>query len=161
MTVLLDHTTAPDGVDRILREVRFACARCGNERPGSVVGTPGIDLTVICRTCGRQSDEGVLDVPTESLLASWRAQALQHARSALRSAARGETCSLLALVWCRRLAPELTPWGKVAFLDATVRHLDRPLTCDHRRVLVEIGVALQMTAPAVNGFIEDVTAFDA
>ena len=45
-----------------------------------------------------------------------------------------KTCSLLALVWCRRLAPELTPWGKVAFLDATVRHPDRPLTCDHRRL---------------------------
>ncbi len=55
----------------------------------------------------------------------------------------------------RRLVDELTPHGKQSFLHrmAAVAQADGSLSADERRALVEIGVALGMPAPHINGVL--------
>ena len=55
----------------------------------------------------------------------------------------------------RRLAPELTAHGKQAFLHrmAALARSDGPMSEAQQRALVDMGVALQMSAPHINGVI--------
>lgn len=59
-----------------------------------------------------------------------------------------------------RLIDELTPHGKQSFLHrlAAVAQVDGALTAAQRRALVDIGVALGMSAPHINGVIAVATA---
>jgi hypothetical protein len=111
---------------------------------------------VQCNECSYQCDPGVLEIPTEAMLAEWHAQALRHGQAALRCADGTATCSYLAIVWCRRLAPELSLWGKTAFLDNVARPLAGNLNPEQREVLVSLGVALRMPPAAINVLLDTI-----
>lgn len=138
----------------VLRAVEFVCPLCGDDRSGThVTDATGTDW-VECDTCSYRCDAGVLEIPTQAMLASWYAQALRHGREALRCADWTPAGSYLATVWCRRLAPELSPWGKTAFLDAVARPLTGSLTPAHRQVIIDLGIALQMPAATINDVLD-------
>ena len=63
-------------------------------------------------------------------------------------------CSYLAIVWCRRLAPELSLWGKTSFLDNVTRPVAGALTREQREVVVQLGVALQMPPASINHVLD-------
>ena len=138
------------------RPVELACPLCGQDRTGRHVRPTdaAADAWVECDECGYRCDVGVLDIPTESALAGMRAQAIRHAAAALRSADGTPSGSYLAVVWCRRLAPELSHWGKRSFLDGIVGPMGRPLTLAQRAVVVDLGVALRLDAAAINACLD-------
>ena len=138
----------------VVRAVQFACPSCAEDRSGLHVVAPGGDAWVECRECSYRCDPGVLEIPTEAMLTEWHAQALRHGQAALRCADGSPSCSYLAIVWCRRLAPELSLWGKSAFLDDVTRPLAGSLTRDQREVVLQLGVALQMSPTAINRFLD-------
>lgn len=143
-----------DATLSVVREVRFACPLCGEDRSGLHVDDSGGDAWVECSVCSYRCDPGVLEIPTEAILAEWHTQALRHGQAALRCADGSPSCSYLAIVWCRRLAPELSLWGKTAFLDDVTRPLAGSLTRDQRDVVLQLGVALQMPPTAINRFLD-------
>lgn len=156
-TDLTDREAAADPTaPTIVRDVQFVCPSCGDDRQGRHVEPPAGDAWVECDHCNYRCDPGVLEIPTEATLTAWHAQALRHAQAALRCADGSPTCSYLAIVWCRRLAPELSPWGKAAFLDDVTRPLDGQLTREQREVVLALGVALQMSPTAINRFLDAV-----
>lgn len=138
----------------VVREVEFVCPLCAEDRPGRHVDHPDGDAWVECADCGYRCGPEVLEIPTEATLLEWHGQALRHGQAALRCADGSPSCSYLAIVWCRRLAPELSPWGKAAFLDAVTRPLAGTLTRHQREVVLELGIALQMPATAINRFLD-------
>lgn len=140
----------------VVREVRFSCPLCGDDRSGIHVDERGGSAWVECSDCGYRCDPGVLEIPTEAMLAEWHAQALRHGLAALRCADGSPSCSYLAIVWCRRLASELSPWGKTSFLDTVTRPLDGTLTREQREVVVQLGIALQMSPTAINRFLDTI-----
>ena len=139
----------------VLRSVEFVCPLCGEDRSGTHVADADGAEWVECDTCSYRCDVGVLEIPTQAVLSSWYAQALRHGREALRCADGSAAGSYLAIVWCRRLAPELSAWGKSAFLDAVARPLAGTLTPAQRQVMVDLGIALQMSAAAINGVLDE------
>lgn len=140
----------------VARAVRFVCPACGDDRDGLHVHDRDTESWVQCTACSYRCDPGVLQIPTEAMLAEWHAQALRHGQAALRCADGTPSCSYLAIVWCRRLAPELSLWGKTAFLDTVARPLAGELTREQRDVLVHLGVALRMPATAINRVLDTV-----
>lgn len=138
-----------------VRSVRFACPLCAADRDGLHIDANG-SAWVQCDECSYRCDPGVLQIPTEAMLAEWHAQALRHSQAALRCADGTPSCAYLATVWCRRLAPELSPWGKTAFLDDVARPLAGTLNRDQREVVLQVGVALQMSATAINRILDAV-----
>lgn len=141
------HTTV------LFRAVDFVCPHCGDERVGAHVdGDDGITY-VECFDCKREFDVSVLRVPTQSRIDAWRADAVLHGTTALQCADGVHRCSYLAEASFRRLAPELTPVGKTRLLVELARSIDGELTDAHRGVLVELGVALGLTAPVVNATV--------
>lgn len=145
----------PDGAPPVVRPVRFVCPSCATDRDGAHVHDSS-GTWVECHACAYRCDPGVLDIPTEAVLAEWYAQARRHARTAMHCADGTQTCAVLAAVWCRRLAPELTLWGKTAFLDTVAQPFAGELDRDRREVLVELGVALGMPATAINRVLDTV-----
>ena len=133
-----------------VRGVQFVCPLCGEDRDGSHVEDPAGPAWVQCHECSYRCDPGVLEIPTEAMLAEWHAQALRHGQTALRCADGTPACSYLAIVWCRRLAPELSLWGKTSFLDSVTRPLAGALTREQREVVVQFGVALRMPPASIN-----------
>lgn len=139
----------------VVRSVRFACPLCAVDRDGRHIDANG-SAWVECDECSYRCDPGVLQIPTEAMLAEWHAQALRHGRTALRCADGTPSCSYLAIVWCRRLAPELSPWGKTAFLDDVTRPLAGTMNRDQREIVLQLGVALQMAPTAINRILDAV-----
>ena len=137
-----------------VRSVRFVCPLCGEDRDGTHVEDPAGSEWVQCDECSYRCDAGVLEIPTEAMLTEWHAQALRHGQTALRCADGTPACSYLAIVWCRRLAPELSLWGKVSFLDTVFRPLAGGLTREQREVVLQLGVALQMPPSAINHVLD-------
>lgn len=148
-TMNLDDDLAPSQRP-ITRPVSFVCPLCGDDRDGHHVEHPDGAAWVECDECSYRCDPGVLDIPTAAVLAGWHAQALRHGQTALRCADGSLACSYLAIVWCRRLAPELSAWGKAAFLDTVVRPLGGELDRAQREVVLQLGIALQMAPDAIN-----------
>lgn len=146
--------TTTDTESSLVRDVRFACPSCAEDRDGRLVADADGTRRVVCDECGYRCDPGVLEIPTEAMLTEWHAQALRHGQTALRCADGSPSCSYLAIVWCRRLAPELSPWGKTSFLDAVVRPVEGELTREQREVLLQLGVALRMSPTAINRFLD-------
>jgi hypothetical protein len=146
--------TAPVNGAAIVRGVRFACPLCGQDRDGLHVRAANGAAWVECDECSYRCDPGVLEIPTEAMLAEWHAQALRHGQAALRCADGTPSCSYLAIVWCRRLAPELSPWGKTSLLDSIARPLAGCLNRDQREVLLQLGIALQMSPSAINRVLD-------
>ena len=137
----------------LFRLVDFVCPHCGDERSGAHVdGDDGVTF-VECCDCHREFDVAVLRVPTQARLEAWRADAVLHGTTALQCADGVHRCSYLAEASCRRLASELTPIGKTRLLDQLVRSIGGEFTDAHRTVLVELGVALGLTAPMINGYL--------
>jgi hypothetical protein len=137
----------------LFRMVEFVCPHCGEERSGAHVdGDDGVTY-VECFECAREFDNSVLRVPTRARLAAWRDDAVLHGTTALECADGIHRCSFLAEASCRRLAPELTPIGKTRLLDELVRAIGGEPTDAQRRVLVELGAALGLTAPMINGYL--------
>lgn len=137
----------------LFRLVEFVCPHCGDERSGAHVdGDDGVTF-VECYGCHGEFDASVLRVPTRARLETWRADAVLHGTTALQCADGLHRCSYLAEASCRRLAAELTPVGKTRLLDQLVRSIDGEITDGHRSVLVELGVALGLTAPVINGYL--------
>jgi hypothetical protein len=156
-TMNLDGELLPgrtSAVTAVVRGVEFACPLCGDDRTGSHVEDPAGSAWVECHECSYRCDPGVLEIPTESMLAEWHAQALRHGQTALRCADGTPSCSYLAIVWCRRLAPELSLWGKTSFLDHVARPLAGSLTREQREVVVQLGVALHMPPAAINHVLD-------
>lgn len=149
-------STADAASPTIVRDVQFVCPSCGDDRAGRHVEPPTGDAWVECDHCNYRCDPGVLEIPTEATLSEWHAQALRHGQAALRCADGSPTCSYLAIVWCRRLAPELSSWGKAAFLDEVTRPLEGLFTREQREVVLELGIALQMSPTAINRFLDAV-----
>lgn len=151
-----DDLSADDGVGPSaartaqLRGVRFVCPLCGDDRAGVHVREPDGATWVECDECAYRCDPGILEIPTAAELAQWHAQALRHGQAALRCADGSPTCGYLATVWCRRLASELSLWGKSSFLDSVTRPVAGTLTRDQREVVVQLGVALRMPPSAIN-----------
>lgn len=145
-------TIDPVGWDRRVRDVRFICPACGDERPGGVYTDPDGGIRVDCEGCTRSFDTGVLDIPTVATLGQWYTAAIRHARSILRETP-GRERSDLAIAWCRRLAPELSRSGKVMFLDALSSPLQGRITDAHRRTLVDLGAALGMSTADLNRYL--------
>jgi hypothetical protein len=140
----------------VVRGVQFACPLCGEDRNGLHVEAPSGSAWVECDECSYRCDPGVLEIPTEAMLTEWHAQALRHGQAALRCADGTPSCSYLAIVWCRRLAPELSLWGKTAFLDSVARPLAGTLDRHQREVVLQLGVALQMPPSAINRVLDAV-----
>lgn len=140
----------------VVRGVQFVCPLCGEDRDGLHIQASSGTGWVQCDECGYRCDPGVLEIPTEKTLAEWHAQALRHGQAALHCADGTPACSYLAIVWCRRLAPELSPWGKLAFLDSVTRPLAGSLRRDQREVVLQLGVALQMSPTAINRVLDAV-----
>ncbi|MFP5487719.1 MAG: hypothetical protein ACLGHQ_05380 [Acidimicrobiia bacterium] len=140
----------------VARSVEFVCPSCGADRDGLHVHDPRGASWVQCNTCSYRCDPGVLEIPTEAVLAEWHAQAVRHSQTALRCADGTRSASYLAIVWCRRLAPELSLWGKAAFLDTVTRPLDGALTRSQREVVVELGAALRMPPTAINRVLDTI-----
>ena len=137
----------------LFRLVEFVCPHYGDERSGAHIdGDDGVTF-VECCDCHREFDASVLRVPTRARLEAWRADAVLHGTTALQCADGVHRCSYLAEASCRRLAAELTPIGKTRLLDQLVRSIGGELTDAHRTVLVELGVALGLTAPMINGYL--------
>jgi transcription elongation factor Elf1 len=137
----------------LFRLVDFVCPDCGDERSGAHVdGDDGITY-VECSTCHHDFDVSVLRVPTQARLDAWRADAVLHGTTALQCADGVHRCSYLALASCRRLAPELTSIGKTRLLDELVRAIDGEPNQAQRGILVELGVALGLPAPVINGYL--------
>ncbi|MFZ8999447.1 MAG: hypothetical protein ACO225_05795 [Ilumatobacteraceae bacterium] len=143
----------PVGWDRQLRDVQFICPGCGAERAGGLFTEPDGGARVECRVCARSYHPDVLDVPTTEVLGHWYAEAMQHARQALRRATERPGSPEQAVAWCRRLAPELSRSGKAMFLDAVCRPLLGRITDMHRRTLVDLGAALGMSTGDLNRFL--------
>lgn len=150
------HPTAPAAGSAVVRVVQFACPLCGEDRSGHHVVEPSGSAWVECDECGYRCDPGVLEIPTQAMLAEWHAQALRHGQAAIRCADGTPACSYLAIVWCRRLAPELAPWGKAAFLDRVARPIAGRLDRHQREVVLQLGVALQMSPAAINRVLDAV-----
>lgn len=144
-----------------------------------------LDQCVRCDDCGRTSDMGTLDIPTSAQLTviledAWiaalvlvlqagddRAEAgIPAAERALADAGFGETASGLrdaiealtpaeAHRRLRRLATEMTPFGKQGFLHriAAVACEHASLDPDRRDALAGIGHSLGMAVPHVNGVL--------
>lgn len=137
----------------LFRLVDFVCPHCGDERSGAHVdGDDGVTYVECCE-CRREFDVTVLRVPTQARLDAWRDDAVLHGTTALQCADGVHRCSYLAEASCRRLATELTPIGKTRLLDEIARSIPGDLTSAHRNVLAELGVALGLTAPVINGFL--------
>lgn len=136
------------------RRVSFVCPFCGDDRAGAHVVDPSGAEWVDCDECSYRCDAGVLDIPTEATLAEWHSHAVRHARTALRCADGTPACSYLAIVWCRRLAPELSPWGKASFLETVTRPLAGALTREQRAVVLQLGIALHMPPSAINRLLD-------
>lgn len=134
--------------------VEFTCPACGDDRSGVLVEHADGDAWVECDECGYRTDPGILDIPTEGMLIEWQEQALRHGQAALECADGSPACSSLATFWCRRLAPELSDFGKTAFLDTVTRPLDGALTRHQREVVLQFGVALRMSPTAINRFLD-------
>ena len=139
----------------VVRSVRFVCPLCALDRDGLHIEVNGSGW-VQCDECSYRCDPGVLQIPTETMLAEWHAQALRHSQAALRCADGTPSCSYLAIVWCRRLAHELSPWGQVAFLDDVTRPVAGTMDRNQREVVLQLGVALQMTPTAINRVLDAV-----
>ena len=154
-TIDLSDDLSPNGTP-IVRCVQFVCPLCGDDRDGLHVREPEGSAWVECGDCSYRCDPGVLQIPTEAMLAEWHTQALRHGQAALRCADGTTSCSYLAIVWCRRLAPELSPWGKSAFLHNVARPLAGDLNRDQREVVLQLGVALQMPPAAINAVLDAV-----
>jgi hypothetical protein len=134
----------------VINAVRFVCPRCGDDRDGIHAHGVAGDTWVECHDCAYRCDSGVLGIPTETTLNEWYSQAMRHGRTAIRCADGTPACSYLAIVWCRRLAPELTMAGKLAYLNRVARPLAGTLTDNQRSVLLQLGVALKLPAPHLN-----------
>ena len=154
-TIDLHDDLSPTGT-AVVRGVQFACPLCGEDRDGLHVEDPRGSAWVECDVCSYRCDPGVLEIPTAAMLTEWHAQALRHGQAALRCADGSPSCSYLAIVWCRRLAPELSLWGKTAFLDSVARPLAGALNRDQREVVLQLGVALQMPPVAINAVLDAV-----
>jgi transcription elongation factor Elf1 len=137
----------------LFRRVEFVCPHCGDERPGALVDGDDGTAYVECCSCHHEFDGSVLRVPTRARLDAWRADAVLHGTTALQCADGVHRCSCLALASCRRLAPELSPIGKTRLLDELVRSVDGELTTAHRGVVLELGIALVLPAPVINGYL--------
>ena len=137
----------------LFRLVEFVCPRCGDERTGAHVdGDDGVTYVECCE-CRHEFDHTVLRVPTRARLERWRDDAVLHGTTALQCADGVHGCSYLAEASCRRLAAELTPIGKTRLLDELVRAVGGEPTPAQRAVLVELGVALGLTAPVINAYL--------
>lgn len=133
--------------------VEFVCPQCGDERSGAHVdGNDGVTYLECCE-CHHEFDVSVLRVPTQARLETWRDDAVLHATTALQCADGVHGCSYLALASCRRLAPELTPIGKTRLLDEILRSVGGEAATAQRAILVELGVALGLSAPLINGYL--------
>lgn len=137
----------------VVTPVQFVCPRCGDDRPGVHVRHHDESEWVDCDECSYRCDTGVLAIPTEAVLAEWYSLAVRHGLAAMRCADGTPTCSYLAIVWCRRLAPELTLFGKLGFLDRVARPLVGTLTHEQRKVVRDLGVALQIPAAHLNDLL--------
>lgn len=137
----------------LFRLLDFVCPQCGDERTGAHVdGNDGVTY-IECCDCHHEFDVSVLRVPTQARLDSWRADAVLHATTALQCADGVHGCSYLALASCRRLAPELTGIGKSRLLDEVRRSVGGEPTAAQRGIIVELGVALGLPAPVINGYL--------
>lgn len=185
--------------DRMVRQTRFVCPRCGLDRQGAelepqrwftVLRLPAIPLATLdhvvrCEMCEHRSDIGVLEIPTTDLLAAYVDDALRHSVVTILRAGSGPTAAARAAAVATveadghdygldqleadlvglddtgtrdrlaRMTDELTAHGKQSFLHrmAALAQVDGELTPDQHRVLVDIGVALGMPAPHINGVI--------
>lgn len=137
----------------LFRLLDFVCPRCGDERQGALVDGDDGTAYVECSSCHHDFDVSVLSVPTRARLDAWRADALLHATTALQCADGVHRCSCLALASCRRLAPEMSPIGKIRLLDEVARTVGDEPGPAQRSVLVELGAALGLPAGAINGFL--------
>ena len=155
----LDPSTVPDDPSHgttVAHAVQFVCPSCGEDRDGLHLRRPDGTSWVQCNTCSYRCGPGVLEIPTQAVLEEWHTQALRHGQTALHCADGTPSCSYLAIVWCRRLAPELSLWGKTAFLDAVTRPFVGTLTRAQRAVVVELGAALQMPATTINRVLDGI-----
>ncbi|HSJ91449.1 MAG TPA: hypothetical protein VK917_05240 [Ilumatobacter sp.] len=131
----------------------FVCPHCGDERRGAHIdGDDGVTY-VECGTCHLEFDLSVLRVPTQARLDAWRADAVLHGTTALHCADGVHQCSYLALASCRRLASELTTVGKTRLLNELVGSVGGELDRPQQQVLVELGAALGLPAPVINGYL--------
>lgn len=140
-------------VTTLFRLVDFVCPVCGDERRGAHVDSDDGTTSVECFDCGTEFGVAVLAVPTRAGLAAWRDDAVLRGDTALRCADDDHPCSMLALASCRRLAPELTDAGKGRLLAEMARTAGGVTTRAQRAVLLELGVALGLSAPAINGLL--------
>lgn len=83
--------------DRVVRQALFVCPRCGLDRDGdevqprrwfTLVGIPILPLQagehlLRCGVCDHRCDLGVLEIPTTEVLASYLADAMRHAVTAV------------------------------------------------------------------------------
>jgi predicted RNA-binding Zn-ribbon protein involved in translation (DUF1610 family) len=151
LTIEIDGTRADRAVQHGHgRDVVLVCPVCGEERTGRLIrGDAGGDA-VECGRCAYRTDPGVLEIPTEAMLTDWRAQAVRHARISVRCADASASASYLAVVWCRRLACELIPWGKSSLLDEVLHPIGADLTDAQRCVVLDLGIALGARADDIN-----------
>lgn len=140
-------------ITTLFRLVEFVCPRCGDERSGAHVDGDDGETYVACDDCGSDLDPSVLRVPTRARLATWRDDAALHGATALQSADGIHGCSYLALASCRRLAPEMTPFGKSRLLRELIASVGGRPTPAQQAIAVELGVALGLPAAAVNATI--------
>lgn len=142
--------TAP--TTTLFRLVEFVCPRCGDERTGAHVDG-ALGTYVECDECGSELDSSVLRIPTRAVIATWRDDAVLHGNTALLCADGIHGCSYLALASCRRLAPEMTGFGKTRLLTQLIGSVGSELTPAQRGIAVELGVALGLPATAINATI--------
>lgn len=137
----------------LFRLVEFVCPRCGDERSGAHVDGDDGSTYVACDRCGAEHDPSVLRVPTNAKLETWRSDAELHGATALQSADGIHGCSYLALASCRRLAPEMTRFGKGRLLRQLLSSVGGRLTPAQHDIAVELGAALGLPPAAVNATI--------
>lgn len=133
--------------------VHYVCPSCGDERTGVHVRPEAGQAWVQCDECSYRSHPDVLKIPTEAQLAEWYAHAVRHGVTAVRCADGNPACSYLAVVWCRRLADELSVVGKIGYLDRVARPLTGTITNHQREVVLELGVALRLPPTALNDLL--------
>jgi transcription elongation factor Elf1 len=137
----------------LFRLVDFVCPRCGDERTGAHVDGDDGTSYVECDVCRNEFDPSVLRIPTQAVLEIWRDDAVLHGNTALRCADGIHGCSYLALASCRRLAPEMTVFGKTRLLTELIDSVGGELTPAQRSIAVELGVALGLPAAAINATV--------
>ena len=191
--------------DRTIRQVEFVCPGCGLDRTGcevepqrwfavaglSIIPLATLSNEVVCDSCGRRCDVGVLEVPTTAQLTGYLTEAVRSSVAFVVRAGRTNAFDFsisgavsevavstmhsdgyeysttqlhddvarldddTARANLRRLTHELTSHGKQSFLHrmAAIARASGTISGRQHRSLVEIGVALGMPAPHINGVL--------